>query len=295
MAQTKPQLTLLAALLSVLTLLLPQTAQANDSHQARVLYQKGNNAFKSGDTILARDYYRKSLALEESFDTLCNLGRAEAEDQLFRDAYEHLSFCVVLYPTDAELAEARARFVELKTDVRARLSSEDARAIDDAVVAEMKRREEAAKQPESGLGEEEPSAPPAEPEMQRVKWKLPVVLSLAGAGVASGVLGGVMMVRSGALMKDADELRAGLGDSGCAGDGADPGCADLESKVKKSDTSFNVGTAGLIGAGVLVVSAVAVQVLVPGKKEKKVAGRARPFATYLPETRSLHLGWTGTF
>src|SRR5690606_33025251 len=143
----------------------------------RVLYQKGNNAYKSGDSILARDYYRKSLALEESFDTLCNLGRAEADDQLFREAYEHLSYCVALYPTDAELAEARTRFVELRDEIRARLSSGDAQSIDDAVTEEMRRREEAAKQPASGLGEEEVSAP-SEPVMERVKWKLPVVISL---------------------------------------------------------------------------------------------------------------------
>ncbi|HXS18614.1 MAG TPA: tetratricopeptide repeat protein, partial [Polyangiaceae bacterium] len=59
-----------------------QTPQAGAASQdpatdARVLYLKGNAAFKRGDDILARDYYQKSLALRESFDTYCNLGRAE--------------------------------------------------------------------------------------------------------------------------------------------------------------------------------------------------------------------------
>ena len=131
--------------------------------------------------------------------------------------------------------------------------------------------------------------------MERVKWKLPVVLSLAGAGVASGVFGGVMLARSGSLMNQAEELRADLGASGCAGNAPDASCDEIESKVRKSDGSFNVGVGSLIGAGALVVGAVAVQVFVPNKKEKKVGGGAQPFVTYLPEARSLHFGWTGKF
>jgi hypothetical protein len=145
--------------------------------------------------------YRKSLAKQEAFDTLCNLGRAEAQDKLFAEAYEHLAYCVALYPVDAELADAREKFVELKSEVRLRLASDVLVSIDQKVEDDMKEREERerllAEGPKSGLDDPVEEPAPAEPKMQKVKWKLPVVLSLAGAGVASGVIGGVMLGVSG--------------------------------------------------------------------------------------------------
>ena len=261
--------------------------------------QKGNAAFSNGDSILARDYYRKSLAKQEAFDTLCNSGRAEAQDKLFREAYEHLAYCVALYPTDPELADAREKFVALKSEVRLRLASDVLDEIDGKVATDMRERAEReralAEGPDSGLETEpEPAADvDSEPQMERVKWKLPLVLSLAGAGVASGVFGGVMLGISGGQKREAEELREGRSSEDCPTETSSSECGELYDALDKSDASFNMGIAGLVGAGAFVVSAVAVQLLVPGQRE--VATRTRTLAGFDPRSKTFVIGVAGAF
>jgi tetratricopeptide (TPR) repeat protein len=254
--------------------LVSSNAQASEAHEARVLYQKGNVAFAGGDSILARDYYRKSLAKQESFDTLCNLGRAEAQDKLFPEAYEHLGYCVALYPEDEELADARSKFVELRAEVRLRLASDVISAIDekieDDMAARAAREKALAEGPASGLDDEPVEPEPEEPQMEKVKWKLPVVLSLAGAGVASGVFGGVMFGVSGGQMREAEDLREGLGESGCF-DSDSAKCGEVEDQLTKADNSKNLGVGFLAGGGAALFSALVLYIVVPNEREVKAA------------------------
>src|SRR5690606_29389752 len=82
-----------------LSVLGPTTSlAANTSREARILYQKGSIAFKDGDDALAREYYRESLKLEETFDAMCNLARADARSSAFTDAYRHIRMCLYLFP-----------------------------------------------------------------------------------------------------------------------------------------------------------------------------------------------------
>ena len=62
--------------------------------QARELMRTGNDRYRSGDLKGAREAYQRAFATAKSFDVACNLGRAEMELQLFRDAAEHLDYCV---------------------------------------------------------------------------------------------------------------------------------------------------------------------------------------------------------
>jgi tetratricopeptide (TPR) repeat protein len=259
-----------ALLFSALTLTLTPPARAdNPEREARILYQKGNAAFKKGDSILARDYYKKSLALYESFDTMCNLGRAQAQDKLYVEAYESLVWCAHLYPEDPELAEARIKFVRLRDEVRTEVSPTHYREIDERVDAELKRRNEApamTNPPASGLenAEEEP-----EPEVRRVKWKMPLVVTTASTGLATVVAGSVVWGRSGGLRREAEDLNSTLGPSDCALSSPPTECADIDEKRNKSDKMHNAGVGLVAAGGGLLATALVFQLVIP--KEKTVA------------------------
>ena len=110
----------------------PETGHAakDPTSKARVLYLKGNAAFKNDDLIIARDYYKKSLEIRESFDTFCNLGRAEELSELLDGAYYHLGLCLKYYPPDEELAAIGDKYARLHQDVAKRLSAEQVVALD---------------------------------------------------------------------------------------------------------------------------------------------------------------------
>jgi hypothetical protein len=274
-------------------------ALADNVADARVLYLKGNTAFVAEDDVLAREYYRQSLEKFESFDTVCNLGRSEARSKLFPESYEHLRLCLYLYPKDKELHEARAKFVELVTQVRAELDADAAGAIEARVAANIAAREKAsAPAPSSGLGTTD--AEPAVGEGAARKWKLPLVLSLAGAGVASGAVGAVFLVKAGALNGDADDLRSDLESDACAGTNPDAACEDIVTRVEKSDKAFNAGVVALAGAGTLLVGALVVQLLVPSRSHPQRTAQGRgiqvtPTGAYLPGTDSWAVGLYGKF
>ncbi len=139
------------------------TALAADAQKAVVLYQKGNAAFKAGDPGLARQHYLASLAEAETFTTMCNLARAEAELKLYTEAYEHVRMCLFLYPRDDEFEEVRRKIYEFREQVRVQISFEEAHPIDVKVDEEIDRRLEAEEAPKrSTVPEPEPSPAAAE-------------------------------------------------------------------------------------------------------------------------------------
>lgn len=297
----------LAALFGAALIFLTPQAQANDSTQARVLYQKGNKAFRDGDDVMAREYYRQSLELEDSFDTLCNWGRAEARSKLWEEAYEHLRLCVELYPDDPDLAESKTNFRDLRDEVRKELTFEQAKPIDERVEADVKRREEEAAaaaepaEPEvaSGLGEPEPIEP--EPAAKKSSARLPVSLILGGVGVAGLGVGGVFHGLAGGTKKDAVELQDEIASSGqsCEGSSAPAKCADLLDETQKRDAQANVGTVGLIAGGAFLVGAVVTYLVWPdtnadevGKTESR---KMRPIVDYAGRDGGWHFGFAGQF
>lgn len=303
--------------------LFPAQADADPSTEARVLYQKGNAAFLANDDVMAREYYRRSLELEDSFDTLCNLGRAEARSKLFAEAYEHLRLCVHLYPEDAELASAKGKFAALRDEVRKELSFEEAKPIDDRVDEDLKRRQaaleeasaEASQDPaDDGVGAADPSTTePPVTVVERRKWKLPVVLSLVGVGLVGAGFGTVMLIQSSGLKNKADDLREGLSSDSCSGSDAASECSEIKSNLEKSDTAFTMGVAGLAAGGAFLASSLVVALLVPGKKTTSASPSAgvhihpsgsggslrgfslRPVFALAPSGGGWHLGISGNF
>lgn len=235
-----------------------------DRDEARVLYQKANAAFKGGDDVMAREYYRQSLALDESFDTMCNLGRTLARSKLFPEAYERLRMCIYLYPEDEELASAREKFVQLRDEVRRELSFDQQHELDTRVDDEIARREEAKKAPASGLEEAEPApepeaeavatAEPSEEKSSGAKW--PVVITTGSLGVIGIGTGIGFLVASGSQKSEAESLRDSLTSQGVdCSDPSQSGCAELSSAAKKTDSYKTVGIAGLAAGGALLAGA----------------------------------------
>lgn len=297
---------LLSVLIASAYFLVPSQGHADRTDDARVLYLKGNSAFQKGDTILARDYYRKSLELRDSFDTWCNLGRAQAMDTLYQDAYRSLTWCVELYPKDAELVDAREKFVEIRTEMRGRVSSADASSIDAEVAMEVQRRRDAVKnevapEPAATVAPDSAAPPAPAPTTQKVKWKLPLTLSLAGVGAATGVVGGVMLARSSSLKEDANDLSEGLGSDSCFDAASDPACSELADTVQKSDNAKIVGTSALIGGGVLLASSLLLHLLVPSERsvarseQRSLVLGLRLDAVVEPRSGDFRVGLSGSF
>ena len=91
-----------------------------ERERATELFRRGNEEFARGRVHRALEAYRAAWLLAKSFDIACNLGRAEAELGMSRDAAEHLDHCLRNFPASgrAELREAETRFRELYERVR---------------------------------------------------------------------------------------------------------------------------------------------------------------------------------
>ena len=254
------------------------TLPDSPERRARVLYQKGNAAFKRGDSILARSYYRKSLQLHESFDTVCNLGRAQAKDKLFPEAYFHLSWCAYLYPRDKELADARAKFVRLRDDVRIELTPVQQEEIDARIDEKIEYRLATAHPPKSGLEglTEEESTPPVTTVKRRGKAALPVSVTLGVLGVAGLGVGAGFLVASEAKKGDIEDLSADLSANAtnCSQTSSDD-CKELSNLAKDKDRLGNIGTGSLIAGGALAVGAVVTYALWPRKEVPVTSARLR--------------------
>jgi len=224
------------------------SAQADDVSDARVLYQKAGAAYRSDDDVMAREYYRQSWELHESFDTVCNWGRAEVRSKLFEDAYEHLRLCVFMYPQDEELASARQGFLALRDEARKELTFEEAQPIDERVDADIARRERnALPLPPSGLEGlvEEPASAP-EPEPVKRNWTPAWIMG----GVTVATLGTSMIFRglAGGKAGDVEDLSSGGAGDCVSGNSAE--CQRLDDLANSHDTLATVSNVTLVAGGV---------------------------------------------
>lgn len=99
-----------------------QPAGVRDRDRARALFDQGNEQFRRGRIADARHRYLLAWRLVPSFDIACNLGRAEAELELWADAAEHLAYCLEHFAASAkpEFREAEGKFRDLLSTVRRR-------------------------------------------------------------------------------------------------------------------------------------------------------------------------------
>ena len=106
-----------------------QSFTPQDRARATELFKQGNEAFRTGDVADARHRYLLAWRLVPSFDIACNLGRAEAELELWPQAGSHLRYCLEHYAATnkPEYREAERKFRELYEVVQLREISSLAR------------------------------------------------------------------------------------------------------------------------------------------------------------------------
>jgi hypothetical protein len=91
-----------------------------DRRQAIVHFKLGNEAFEAGDLKAAHSEYQRAWRLANTFDIACNLGRTEAELDEFRDAAEHLAYCLDNFSASArpEMRAAEGKLKQVFAEVR---------------------------------------------------------------------------------------------------------------------------------------------------------------------------------
>lgn len=262
----------------------PASSPSQDpATDARVLYLKGNAAFKRGDDILARDYYQKSLALRESFDTYCNLGRAEDLSALSREAYFHLGLCLRFYPTDEDLAGPRQKYAALREEIAGRLSPEEMVDIDHRVQAHQPRTqtgpaisvptEPAAPAP---VARPAPPAPKQAPPPRHSPARLPVSLTLGVLGAAGVGVGAGFWVDSQKQRDEGHDLRERMQDQDVSctrGPDNHSSCARLDQLYDRADRNFIIGVASTAAGGALLVGSVFLYTFWPERKASASAAR----------------------
>jgi hypothetical protein len=103
----------------------PGSASEGDAERAEAAFREGNRAFAVGDYHAAFSAYRQAWSLKQAFDIACNLGRTEVELSLYRDAAEHLDYCLRTFSVSSrgEVRDANKRFHDLFVRVRAEVSA----------------------------------------------------------------------------------------------------------------------------------------------------------------------------
>lgn len=277
--------------LSLTFALAAPVAFADDTEQARILYQKANVYFKKEDDVMAREFYRQSWELRESFDTICNYGRSEARSKLWNGAYEKLGLCLYLYPKDKEFASNRQQFSELREQTKLELDVDEVDEIDARLKLEIERREReaAAVTPTSGLEAPAPTKPEYSP------LRLPVSIAMGSLGVAGLGVGAGFWVHSGAKKGKAEDLSDGIAADGghCVeGQGPDPDCDEVNKLRDSSDQAQHIAIGGLAAGGALIVGGVLTYFLWP---ESKVAETARPVINFERDSARWTFGFQAEF
>lgn len=95
-----------------------------------MLYRQGSAAFEAGDHARAVRLLRDAWGLRRTYDVAGTLAQAEIELGMFREAAEHLEFCVRNFPLHESQEQADSIREELER-LRARLSRVQLRVVPD--------------------------------------------------------------------------------------------------------------------------------------------------------------------
>src|SRR5690606_15947068 len=227
----------------------PSPSRAETVGRARV---RGEAELSAG---VAEDKHREGAT--KSFDTLCNLGRAEELSELLDGAYYHLGLCLKYYPPDEELAAIGDRYAQLHQKVAQRLNAEQIVALDMKISAhELKVQDE----PVSEISAEPAAfAPPVKPPVKNAQpsetkhnWVPAYVLG--GVSVATLASSIVLRVVAGNKKDKLDEIRAEILPDDCSDSSNSDQCSDLET-ANKTQRNFSVASdVTLIVGGVVAAT-----------------------------------------
>jgi hypothetical protein len=268
-------------------------AQAVSGEQAQAaerLFESGTRAFEASEYSRAIDELAESYRLFPSYRTACGLGQVELHLSRYRDAAQHLDFCLKNFPNGdvptqqrilAGLTEARRRVFALAvrvnvTDAEVRIDGKLVGTVpraDDFFVGPGNHRVEVRKSgyqsvtaefffPSGGqrdwLVKLQPSTQDAGSEASSsggAGYVLVTGAALTGVLVAGGVL---FRVSAASAASDARELQRAVRNSGdtCPPDAQDRMCSNLRNALDRQDQLLGVSSISLIsGAGTAAVTA----------------------------------------
>lgn len=92
---------------------------ASGPETADSLYNQGNEAYDHGDVALALELYTGAFKLRKSYDIARNLGLAELKLGRFKDAIEHLTYSLSLYPSNR--ADTKKQVIEWLDQARSQV------------------------------------------------------------------------------------------------------------------------------------------------------------------------------
>lgn len=105
----------------------PTATEPDAAERAAALYREGNTLYDQNKYVEAEARYQAAWDIQRSFDVAGNLGNVELVVKQPRDAAEHLSYAIEIFPLgekpskkaflESRLTEARAQVGALKIDV----------------------------------------------------------------------------------------------------------------------------------------------------------------------------------
>jgi hypothetical protein len=100
----------------------------DDNARVRSLFRRGSAAFEAGKLEESRQLFLDSWAIRQTYDVASSLAQVEMQLKRYRDAAEHLAFCIRNFaPVESEqtLDQVKKAFADVKTRVASvRLSAD---------------------------------------------------------------------------------------------------------------------------------------------------------------------------
>lgn len=300
-------------------------APMTDDEKADAWYREALDAGKADNWSKAYELLLEAVRLKQSHDILGNLGTAEFRLGRYRDAAEHFTASLKLYPVNGR-PEGKAFSQSLLDEAKAQVGTLVLRVTPTAAKVLVNRVEYTAGERDVVFVEpgevtiEAGGLPGYEPQRKKLTLEKgkseTVTMALATVGVAgarspipgyvAGGIGAVGLIAGGVLLgvgfaqkgdvagkMPRDENGAPLCvRSSAAGPERHPDCAALRDAESSAQTMANVGLPMMIGSGVVVAGAIA-YLLWPSSAPKGAASTGRMVPVVGAEGAGLV--WTGSF
>ncbi len=105
-----------------LSFALPASAAPSQHERAEALFKQGRAAYMKGDFKTAYQRQHDAWRLEKSFDIAANLGQAELQLKLYRDAAEHFRYALDHFPPSGD-KQKKQRLQQSFDKVRAKVGA----------------------------------------------------------------------------------------------------------------------------------------------------------------------------
>ena len=121
---------------ALLSASLPALAAPSQADRAQALFKEGRAAYMKGDFKTAYQRQHDAWQLKQSFDIAANLGQAELQLHLYRDAAEHFRYALNHFPP-SQPAEKKAQLQATFDKARAKVAAVELHVIPDGAAVSV--------------------------------------------------------------------------------------------------------------------------------------------------------------